>query len=152
MAVLHRFSAVLLATLIATPALAQQQAISFGTVFGDAAPTMKLLMVLLIAGMLASLVIAARKIMAGPALVGGSAYLSALRLGGPLIGLLGAAFNGVMILIGLANVGQPVPFAIIAPGLAEGATIAMLGLLAGVVAVICNWAVEARIDRAVLRP
>jgi hypothetical protein len=27
-----------------------------------------------------------------------------------------------------------------------------LGLLTGVVAVICNWVVESRIDRAVLRP
>ena len=152
MAVLHRLSPALLVVLVATPALAQPQAVTLGTIFGDAAPTMKLLMVLLIAGMLASMVISVRKIMAGPALVGGSAFLSALRLGGPLIGLLGAAFNGVMILIGLANVGEPVPFAIIAPGLAEGATIAMLGLLAGVIAVICNWAVEARIDRAVLRP
>jgi len=121
-------------------------------VFFDAALTMKLLIVSLVAGMIAAVVIALRKLMAGPALVGGSAFLSALRLGGPLVGLLGAAFNGVMILIGLANIREPVPFGVIAPGLAEGATIAMLGLMTGVVAVVCNWSVEARIDRVVLRP
>ncbi len=44
------------------------------------------------------------------------------------------------------------PFGVLAPGLAEAATLAMLGLLTGVVAVIAHWAVESRIDRAVLRP
>lgn len=144
--------AALLLASVATPTLAQSQGLTLATVFFDAALTMKLLIVSLVAGMIAAVVIAVRKLMAGPALVGGSAFLSALRLGGPLVGLLGAAFNGVMILIGLANIREPVPFGVIAPGLAEGATIAMLGLLTGVVAVVCNWAVEARIDRVVLRP
>ncbi len=144
--------AALIALLMATPALAQQQGLTLGTVFADAAPSMKLLMLLLIAGTIASIVIAVRKIIAGPALVGGSAFLSALRLGGPLIGLLGAMYNAVMGFIGIASSPEPVPFNVLAPGLAEAATLAMLGLLAGVVAVVCNWAVESRIDRAVLRP
>jgi MotA/TolQ/ExbB proton channel family len=149
---LSRFLVLVPAALMATPAMAQQQGLTLGTVFGDAAPSMKLLMLLLIVAMIASIVIAVRKIMAGPALVGGSAFLSALRLGGPLIGLLGAAFNGVHMFIGISNSPDPVPFNVMAPGFAEAMTIAMLGLLAGVVAVICHWAVESRIDRAVLRP
>jgi len=102
--------------------------------------------------MIAAVVIAIRKVKSGPALVGGSAFLSALRLGGPLVGLLGAAFNGVQMFIGISNSPNPVPFGVLAPGLAEATTLAMLGLLTGVVAVICNWTVESRIDRAVLRP
>lgn len=148
----YRLSVFLMATLSATPALAQQGAVTLSTVIGEAAPTMKLLMLVLISGAVASVIIAVRKIMAGPALVGGSAFLQALRLGGPLIGLLGAAFNGVQMFIGLSNSPEPVPFGLLAPGLAEAATLAMLGLLTGVVAVICNWAVESRIDRAVLKP
>lgn len=151
MARIARYPAAFLVAMLATPALARQQGITVGTVFGDAALSMKLLMLMLIAGMIASIVIAVRKIMAGPALVGGSAFLSALRLGGPLIGLLGAAFNGVQMFIGIANSPNPVPFNVLAPGFAEATTLAMLGLLTGVVAVICNWAVESRIDRAVLR-
>jgi biopolymer transport protein ExbB/TolQ len=113
---------------------------------------MKLLMVLLVLSMIAAVVVAVRKIAAGPQLVGGSAFLSALRLGGPLLGLLGAAFNGVMIFIGLSNQPGPIPLSVLAPGVAEALTLAMLGLLAGVVAVVAHWAVESRIDRAVLAP
>lgn len=149
---LSRLLVLVPATLMATPAMAQQQGITLATVFAEAALSMKLLMLLLIVAMIACVVIAVRKIMAGPALVGGSAFLSALRLGGPLIGLLGAMFNAVVGFIGIANSPEPVPFNVIAPGLAEAATLTMLGLLAGVVAVVCNWAVESRIDRAVLRP
>ena len=57
-----------------------------------------------------------------------------------------------MIFLGLSNSAAPVPMATIAPGLAEALTLATLGLLTGVVAVFANWAVESRIDRAILRP
>ena len=52
--------------------------------------------------------------------------------------------------IGMANVGEPVPMAVLAPGYAEAALLFLLGLLTGVVGVICHWIIEARIDRTVL--
>jgi hypothetical protein len=138
------------ASLIPGLALAQTR-ITPAVVFADAAPPMKLIMVLLLVAALAAVVVTVRKVLSGPRLTGGSAYLQALRLGGPLIGLLGAAYNGLMINIGIANSANPPPYEVLAPGVAEAAFIFVLGLIAGVVAVICNWIVEARIDRAVLR-
>ena len=121
-------------------------------IFMYAAPTMKLLMLALIVAALAAIAVTARKVLSGPRLTGGSAYLQALRLGGPLIGLLGAAYNVLMMNIAIANIGQQPSYPVLAPGVAEAAFLFVLGLIAGVVAVICNWIVEARIDRAVLRP
>ncbi|MNU37391.1 MotA/TolQ/ExbB proton channel family protein [uncultured Brevundimonas sp.] len=136
-------------TLLAFPALAQAEPLTPGGIFADAAPSMKLIMILLLVAAVAAVAVTARKLMSGRHLSGGSAFLSALRLGGPLIGLLGGAFNGLMILIGLSQ--GPQPFHVVAPGLAEAAFLVFLGLFCGVVAVICHWAVEARIDRAVLQ-
>lgn len=120
-------------------------------VFQDAAPPMQTIMLLLVVAALGAIVVTVRKVLSGPRLSGGSTYLQALRLGGPLIGLLGAAYNVLMINIGIANIGQQPPYNVLAPGVAEAAFLFVLGLIAGVVAVICNWVVEARIDRAVLR-
>ncbi|WGM39732.1 MotA/TolQ/ExbB proton channel family protein [Caulobacter sp. NIBR1757] len=117
-------------------------------VFLDATPAMKVVMLLLVALTLAAMAVCARKLMSGPDLSGGSSFLSALRLGGPLLGLLGGAYNGLMIFMGLSR--GPQPFYVVAPGLAESAMLVLLGLLCGVVAVVCHWAVEARIDRTVL--
>jgi len=138
------------ASLIPGLALAQTR-ITPAVVFADAAPAMKLIMVLLLVSAIAAIVVTVLKVLSGPRLTGGSAYLQALRLGGPLIGLLGAAYNVLMINIGIANIGEQPPYNVLAPGVAEAAFIFVLGLIAGVVAVICNWIVEARIDRAVLR-
>jgi hypothetical protein len=139
------------ASVIPGLALAQTR-ITPAVVFADAAPPMKIIMVLLLVAALAAIVVTVRKVLSGPRLTGGSTYLQALRLGGPLIGLLGAAYNVLMINIAIANVGQQPPYNVLAPGVAEAAFLFVLGLIAGVVAVICNWIVEARIDRAVLRP
>jgi hypothetical protein len=118
-------------------------------VFGDAAPSMKVLMLALIVASVAAVVVAVRKAMSGPHLTGGSAFVSALRLGGPLIGLFGTAYNGLNMALGVANVNPP-SLRVMAPGIAEVMTLLALGLVAGVVAVICHWVIEARIDRAVL--
>ena len=138
------------ASLIPGLALAQAK-ITPGVVFSDAAPPMQGIMLLLLVASLAAIVVTVRKVLSGPRLTGGSTYLQALRLGGPLIGLLGAAYNVLMINIGIANSTNPPPYEVLAPGVAEAAFLFVLGLIAGVVAVICNWVVEARIDRAVLR-
>lgn len=141
-----------LLTALAVPgvAWAARPGMTFGDVFGDAAPSMKLVMVLLIVAPLAAVIVTVLKLASGKRLSGGSAYVSALRLGGPLLGLMGAVFVLLMGFIGMANVGQPVPMAVLAPGFAEAALLFLLGLLAGVVGVICHWIVEARIDRTVL--
>ncbi len=135
----------------ATPAAALAQTrLNAVMVFNDAAPSMKLIMLALILASLAAIAITVRKAMSGPHLSGGSTYLSALRLGGPLIGLLGAAYNGLNIAIGVSNV-KPESLDVIWPGVAELMSLITLGLVAGVIAVICHAIVEARIDRAVLR-
>jgi biopolymer transport protein ExbB/TolQ len=120
-------------------------------VFADADETMKTLMILLVAAALIAVVITGLKMASGKGLAGGSAFVSALRLGGPLLGLLGAVFVLLNGFVGIANAGGPVPMPVLAPGFAEAALLVLLGLLAGVVGVFCHWIIEARIDRAVLK-
>ena len=127
------------------------QRLTLPGVFSDASELMKGLMILLLAGAIAAVVITVLKLARGRRLAGGSAFVSALRLGGPLIGLLGAAFVLLHGFVAIANVGEPVPMAVLAPGYAEAAMLVFLGLFAGVVGVICHWVIEARIDRTVLQ-
>lgn len=124
--------------------------LTLGAVFGDAAPSVKLVMLALVVGALAAMIVTVLKLASGRRLSGGSAYVSALRLGGPLLGLVGAMYVLLMGFIGMANVGEPIPMAVLAPGYAEAALLFLLGLLTGVVGVICHWIIEARIDRTVL--
>lgn len=136
---------------LAVPAIAQASPLTPLGIFGDAAPPMKLLILALVAATIAAVAVCAVKLASGSKLTGGSAFLSGLRLGGPLAGLLGASYTSLMIFVGLSNTPGPVPMQVIAPGIAEALFILGLGVLAGSVAVIANWAVEARIDRTVLK-
>lgn len=120
------------------------------TVFFDAAILMKLVMAVLVLAAVAAVVVTLGKAAQGRKLSGGSAFVSALRLGGPLLGLMGAAYTVLMMFIGMANAGAEVPMTILAPGFAEAALLFLLGLFAGAVGVICHWIIEARIDRTVL--
>lgn len=120
-------------------------------VFWDASPAMKVVMVVLVVASIAAIGLTAAKLKSGPTLTGGSAFVSALRLGGPLIGLLGASWNALMSFLAIANVGVQPPFPVLAPGFAESTLMFWLGLMSGVVAVVCHWVIEARIDRAVLK-
>ena len=127
--------------------------ITLATVFFDADETMQVLMIALVVASLASIIVTGLKLASGKRLNGGSAFVSALRLGGPLIGLVGAAFVLLSMFIGIANFGS-VPMPVLAPGFAEAALLFLLfllGLMAGVVGVICHWVIEARIDRTVLQ-
>ncbi|MDB5453928.1 MAG: hypothetical protein JWO33_2506 [Caulobacteraceae bacterium] len=135
---------------ILAPSPAEAAPLTVGDVFQDAALFVQLVMVALVLTMAAAAVVCARRLASGPNLAGGSAFISALRYGGPLAGLLGAAYTALYIFIGFANSPAPVPINVIAPGLAEATLLGGLGLLAGAVGVICHWAIEARIDRAVL--
>lgn len=121
------------------------------SVFFDADETMKFLMAALMAASLGAIIVTGLKLASGRHLNGGSAFVSALRLGGPLIGLVGAASVVLMGFIGIANSGGPVPMPVMAPGFAEAALLFLLGLIAGVVGVVCHWIIESRIDRAVLQ-
>jgi len=139
------------AALFFVPGVGRAAAMTPVDILFNAAPTMKLLMLALILAALTAILVTARKVLSGPRLTGGSAFLQALRLGGPLIGLLGAAWNVLMINIAIANIGEQPSYPVLAPGVAEAVFLFVLGLITGVVAVVCNWVVEARIDRAVLR-
>lgn len=138
--------------LASLPGVASAHArLTLSGVFADADETMKALMIILVAASLAAIVVTTLKLASGRQLNGGSAFVSALRLGGPLIGLVGAAFVLLMGFIGIANVGASVPMSVLAPGFAEAAMLFLLGLIGGVVGVICHWIIEARIDRTVLQ-
>ena len=119
-------------------------------VFQHAPPVAKLIVLCLLASMLAALIVCAVKLATGPRLSGGSAYLSGLRLGGPIMGLLGAAWTGLGISMGLANA-DPAPLNTLALGFSEALLLVVMGFLAGAVAVITTWAVESHIDRSVLK-
>ena len=134
----------------AVPGIALAQGITPVTIFFEAAPSMKVIILALVVAAIAAVVVTIRKVASGPHLTGGSAYLSALRLGAPLLGLLGAAFNGLMMFVALARFGNQ-SMNVLAPGLAEAMFLVVMGLIVGVVGVICHWIVEARVDRAVLR-
>ncbi|PHY13822.1 hypothetical protein CSW58_03285 [Caulobacter sp. B11] len=136
---------------LVAPAVAVAEPLRPRDIFLNAAPFAQLLMIVLIGSTIAAIIVCVRKLMSGPRLSGGSAFLSGLRLGGPLIGLLGGAYNGLSMAIGIANVSHPVTLKVMAPGIAEAVSLIGLGMLAGAVAVIGHWAVEARIDRAVLK-
>jgi hypothetical protein len=146
-----RQALLIVAVALAAPTLAHAGPLTPREIFLDAAPFAQMLMIALIGATLAAVVVCLRKLTSGPQLSGGSAFLSGLRLGGPLIGLLGGAYNALGMAIGIANVSYPVTLKVMAPGIAEAVSLIGLGMLAGAVAVIGHWAVEARIDRAVLK-
>ena len=142
-------AAATLVSALSSPAFAADTMTSL-SVFVDAAVPIKLMILALLGALVAAVIVTARKT-ASQDVAGGSAFLSALRLGAPLLGLLGAALNALWSFMAIATLGRSPPLAVYAPGLAEATFVLSLGLFVGVVAVVCNWAVEARIDRAVLR-
>lgn len=144
-------SAACLATVaFVLPGAAFAGPLSLVGVFHDAALVVQVIILGLIVATGAAMVVCGMKLASGPRLAGASAYLSGLRLGGPLAGFVGAAYGGLAMSMGLANTTAPVPVNILAHGAAEIMMLILLGLVSGSVAVIANWAVEARIDRAVL--
>jgi hypothetical protein len=120
------------------------------TVFEFAGPLQKLVILILILAMAAALVVLAGKLSGGRKLSGGSAFLSGLRFGAPIIGILGACWSLLNMTLGVANVHVEPTLKMLAPGVAEAFLQVGLGFLVGAVAVFANWAVEARIDRQVL--
>lgn len=120
------------------------------TVFELAGPLQKFVMIILVVAMVAALVVLTLKLAGGKRLSGGSAFLSGLRLGAPIIGLLGACDSGLNMTLAVASVPIEVTPKMLAPGIAEAFLMVGLGFLAGAIAVVAHWAVESRIDRQVL--
>ena len=138
-----------IAASLALPDIASAAPLSVGAVFQNSAIPVKVIAIGLVLATLVAVVICAVKLASGR-LSGGSAYLSGLRLGGPLTGLVGAALTGLIMALNLTNATVPVTAQLLAPGIAEAMMLILLGLLTGMVAVLTHWVVEARIDRAVL--
>jgi hypothetical protein len=120
-------------------------------VLGRAPPLVMMVMLLLLGLSIAAIVVGTAKLRPAAPLAGGSAFLSNLRWGGPMTGLLGGAYGGLNMLLGIANAAGEPPMPVLAPGLAEVLVLIALGLITGIVATIANTAVESRIDRTVLR-
>jgi biopolymer transport protein ExbB/TolQ len=117
---------------------------------GHAAPLQKLIVIILVIAIVAALAVLVMKLKDGKRLAGGSAFLSGLRLGGPIMGALGACSTLLNMSIGYANISGDPGLKILAPGFAECFFLIGLGLVAGTIAVFAHWAVESRIDRQVL--
>lgn len=135
---------------LAAPPAALAAPLTPGVVFQNATHPVQAIMLGLIGATLAAVVVCLMKLRSPAGLSGGSAFLSGLRVGGPLAGFLGAALTILIMTFYLANSSAPASGAALAAGYAEAMAQVVLGLLAGAVAVIAKWAVDARIDRAVL--
>ena len=140
----------LAAAVLFAPGMAHAAALSPAEIFANAAPLQKAIMIGLIGATLAGAGVALMKLASGPRLTGGSAFVSGLRLGGPITGILGGAYAALRMSLGVANIAYEPTLKILAPGFAEAAALVALGCLSGAVAVILNWSIEARIDRQVL--
>ena len=119
-------------------------------VFQYAPLVQQLIIVALMVAIVAAVVVLVLKLSPGRPLSGGSAFLSGLRLGAPIIGLLGACHAGLYMTIAVASVSIEPTLKMFAPGIAESFEMVGLGFLAGAIAIVAHWAIESRIDRRVL--
>jgi hypothetical protein len=133
------------------PGMARAAAHGPGEIFADAAPVQKLIMIGLVGATLAGVAIVIQKLAPGRHLSGGSAFISSLRLGGPIAGLLGGAYAALRMSLGVANIAYAPTLKELAPGFVEAAAVVALGLLCGAIAVVLNWSIEARIERQIAR-
>lgn len=101
----------------------------FGSVFVDAGPITKLLVLIMLALIVVSLIGAARR-GAWPL---GARIAARMVAGGPILGLACATFLAMNMVVRVVYSGQIPPFVVWAPGLAEILMVIMVGLLASVV-------------------
>jgi biopolymer transport protein ExbB/TolQ len=139
------------AVVLAAPVAAQAGSLTPVMVFQNAAIPVQLIMLGLVAATLAAIGVLAMKLAKPAGHSGGSAYLSGLRMGGPLAGILGAAYTLLVMFLFISGTSRPVSLNALAPGFAEALVLILLGFASGAIATICKWAVDARIDRAVLK-
>jgi hypothetical protein len=115
------------------------QRVSLISVFADARPYVRVLMVVLLVAALASLAIwvAAAVRRTGPEHAArASAQLAMIGTGGLMVGLLAGADNLLHICMGIANKRPEATIIMLAPGLAETLLCVTLGLLAATIAAI----------------
>jgi hypothetical protein len=136
--------------LVSFPAAAFAAPLTIGGVFADASGVQKAIMATLLLATLGSVAVTVMKLASEKVLSGGSAFVAGLRLGGPIIGALGAAYSAIEMSIGLANAAVVPSLKVLAPGFAETTLMLGFGCLTGAVAVVAHWAIESRIDRQVL--
>jgi hypothetical protein len=147
----RRIGAFIAAAALSTPAAAQAATLTPIMVFQNAAIPVQAIMLGLAGAMVAAIAVCAMKLATPPGHSGGSAYLTGLRLGGPLAGVLGAAYTLLVMFLFISGTSKPVSLNELAPGLAEAVMLILLGFACGALAAIGKWAVDARIDRAVLK-
>ena len=138
------------AAVLVSPLAASAAPLTPAAVFQNAAHPVQLIVLGLCGATIAAVIICVMKLTSAHGLSGGSAYLSGLRIGGPLAGLLGASVTILVMALYMSNASAPVTLKQLGPSLAEAMMLIALGLASGAVAVIAKWAVDARIDRAVL--
>lgn len=116
------------AAFLATPALAatDQQPLTLIAIFAHAAIPVKLIAVILLAGLIAGPAFAAAHLDAK--------YLTAIARSALPLGFAAAAYTLLAGAVGIANLGVTPSLPILAPGLAEALMMAMLGLLTAGVA------------------
>jgi hypothetical protein len=136
---------------IAAQAAPQTASLTPVMVFQNAAIPVQAIMLGLVGAMIVAIGVSAMKLATPAGHSGGSAYLTGLRLGGPLAGVLGAAYTLLVMFLFISGTSKPVSLNELAPGFAEALVLVLLGFACGAIAVIGKWAVDARIDRAVLK-
>ncbi|MET3667149.1 hypothetical protein [Caulobacter sp. 1776] len=114
--------------LLATPALAStgRQPLTFVSIFADAALPVKMIAVILIAGLVAGPVIAVTR--------PNAKWIAAIAKSALPLGFAAAAYTLLACALGVANLGVTPSLPVLAPGLAEALMMAMLGLLTAGVA------------------
>lgn len=127
--------------------------LTFARVIADASPQVQVLMSVMAAAAVGSVVVWAMslgKVGRGdaPSVAGALGRLKIVRSGAAPLGFLTAAYVLFCSFLGIANVRPTPTLTIMAPGFAEATLAVMLGLLATVVAVICERHLEARVRRA----
>src|SRR5580704_10894864 len=126
-----------------------EQRLNFTGVFEHAGVSVKLVMAGLVVAIAASVaiwafqVLRSGKVRSEPdsAAIG---FLAIVVTAGPLFGFAAAGFSLVSTCLGLANVRPTPSLTILAPGLAEAAMSAMLGLFAGAIATAFRGHLQAR--------
>lgn len=136
--------------LTAGPALASQTPYVMQDVLFAANGFNKMMLVFIALLGSASVGVTVLKLARPQRLDGGSALVSAARWAAPMLGFIGAAHLLLNLMTATTQMGAAIPLAIAAPLLAEALLMVIWGLVAGVVAVGCHWAVSARIERALL--
>ncbi|MBU1377201.1 MAG: hypothetical protein KKE02_09925 [Alphaproteobacteria bacterium] len=127
--------------------------LTVGGVFLNASPEIKLILVLLAIGIVASVVVwllSLGKVGKADAkgLAGALGRLRIVRSAGVPLGCLAAAYVMFSSFLAISNVRPAPTLTVVAPGLAEAALAIMLGLLATTIAVVCERHLEGRIRRA----